>query len=173
MRKGGKGTGGEGRRSPGNPSARARLVGRGELRLGDIWERWTEQRPCEAPGGGEPEKPAGMVNVVLRIGAGMRAASRWDAGGDPSAGSGAGRGQPARVWSAPRSCSCPARARGVRPSAHSEAVLASHWLWPMGRGGAPLPGKNVMRKKVLAWVTDAQKFRSFPNASLSGRRARG
>lgn len=40
-----------------------------------------------------------------------------------------------------------------------------------GRGSAARK-KMLLRKKVLAWVTDAQKFRSFPNASLSGRRKR-
>lgn len=45
-------------------------------------------------------------------------------------GAGAGPGQPARVWSAPRSSSRQERAGRARPLAHSQASLASHWLPP-------------------------------------------
>lgn len=63
-------------------------------------------------------------------------------------GAGAGPWQPARVWSAPRSSSRQERAGRARPLAHSEAALASHWLPPPWRGGAPLPGKkcNCVKK---------------------------
>lgn len=64
-------------------------------------------------------------------------------GADRGRGRGAGSERPARVWSAPRSSRSWARAAGARPPAHSEAVLADHWLLLLWWGGAPLPGKNV------------------------------
>lgn len=141
---------------PGNGREPARVGARG---LGDIWERWTEEGSAWGPGG--PRKSARTMDVCAegrgwetaggcggRLGLGGRSCCGCRPGTARGRGRGAGSEPPARVWSAPRSSRSWARAAWARPPAHSEAVLAYHWLLLLWWGGAPLPGKkcNCVKK---------------------------
>lgn len=159
-RSAGRSDGGAGPERARSATERGEAARVGARVLGESGEAAGGGRVCTGPEArgacGDNGRRRPGPGVRASAGRGRRRGARGAGGCQPAAsaggtrqglGSGSGPRGPARVWSAPRSSGRTARPGGARPSAHSEAVLASHWLPRCrGRGSAARKKCNCVKK---------------------------